>query len=82
MTATATSANLSIFRQNLVEKVAAAQQARAEAKQKVDCAHEFKRFKQTVREDNVQFAGSAYFVVRACIKCHLKEILNYVIVRK
>ncbi len=78
-----TTANLSLFRQNLVDKVAIAQQAREEAKKKVDCVHEFKRYKQTVRDSNDTFIGSsAYFVVRACIKCKLKEILNYVIVRK
>ncbi len=77
-----TTANLSLFRQNLVEKVTAAQQARAEEKKKVLCVHEFKKFKQTVRDDNTNFIGSAYFVINACIKCHIKEILNYVIVRK
>ena len=76
-----TTANLSLFRQNLVEKVAAAQIAREQVKKQVLCVHEWKNFKQTVQSDNPNFTGEAYLIVKACVKCHIKEFVNYILKR-
>jgi hypothetical protein len=50
-----------------------------EKKQEDTCDHEFKIFKQTLRPDNEQFHGVAYFKVKACIKCKDKQYLDYTV---
>lgn len=45
------------------------------------CKHEWQRFKQTIRTNNDKFSGTAYFVVKACVKCHVKESIGYVVER-
>lgn len=41
------------------------------------CVHEYQTFKQTVQPTNPNFHGSAYFIVKACPKCHKKHYLDY-----
>jgi len=60
---------------------------RTSIKQQVDTAaehksghiHEWKRFKETVKITNNKFTGRAYFVVRACVICHEKQRITYVV---
>lgn len=40
--------------------------------------HDWKRYRQTVRVDNMKYSrGDTYFVVIACEPCHSKRIVDY-----
>ena len=43
------------------------------------CTHQRERFTQTIRPDNPNFKGEAYFVVSACVPCKLKSYLELVV---
>jgi len=45
-----------------------------------NCDHNYKKYKQTLRQDNDNFKHSAHFVVLLCDKCKDKKIIDYKIV--
>lgn len=64
----------SLLKEKLIEKINA---KNIEKETKDKCEHEFKKYKQTIRIDNDNFKGSAWFEVIACSKCKTKKIIDY-----
>lgn len=85
-----TGLDIAALRAELVGAVRRRQQEIAEAQASTEpktCDHEWRVFRKTVHPDRPRasmpmFRGSgAYFVVKACIKCHEKRNVDYVVER-
>lgn len=73
--------DFSAKRTQLNQKIEAVKMSR---KQQTDidmlnCAHDWQAFRQTIRADNDNFTGTAFFIVKACIKCKTKKPQGYVV---
>ena len=56
--------------------------ARARKEQVIDtgCEHDWKRFKQTLPIDNLNFKRfNAYFILKGCTKCKAKLLIDYIV---
>lgn len=70
--------DLHTLRAELHTRIRAAASARQEARTKLKtCAHSWTQFRQAVNVENARFHGFAHFVMRGCIRCHAKELLDY-----
>lgn len=70
---------MTTVRESIIEKVQTARQKKLEKKK--GCEHVWETFKETVRPDNPNFRGTAYFVLQGCINCHEKRRTTYVVER-
>lgn len=48
-------------------------------KEQAECDHEWQVFRETIRADNPNFGGAAYFRVQGCLKCKTKKRLELVV---
>ena len=67
------------IRQSIIEKVEEAQINKLKLKE--SCDHDWKKYKETVRADNPNFIGDAYFILHGCLKCHEKRRADYIVNR-
>lgn len=67
-------------RSDLFEKIKkTAEEKKKKLLLKDSCDHNFKKYKQSIRRDNLDFQGNASFIVLGCDKCHGKRIVGYII---
>lgn len=56
------------------------EEATARREQQIDatCQHEWKKYKQTLPIDHLNFKKTtAYFVISGCERCHAKVLMDY-----
>jgi len=69
------------YRDDIIAKVEASKLAKVEEKSAKQCDHEWQKFRETIRNDNSKFHGSAHFVLVACAKCHEKRRTDVIVER-